>query len=105
MNGSHLSCLMGYGYVYQKFIIFIYFFDRGMIVTLGIPLSAVDLTCCRNTLLMHSPQILSDGSAMLDMNHPLAGKERGASWWFHGKDGSVHLHTYRSKGKMMNRYE
>jgi hypothetical protein len=76
-----------------------------MIVTLGIPLSAVDLTCCRNTLLMHSPQILSDGSAMLDMNHPLAGKERGASWWFHGKDGSVHLHTYRSKGKMMNRYE
>lgn len=91
--------------MYIKNTQLIYFFDRGMIVTLAIPLSAVDLTCCRNTLLMHSPQILSDGSAMLDMNHPLAGKERGGSWWFHGKDGFVHLHTYTSKGKMMNRYE
>ena len=44
-------------------------------------------------LLMHSPQILSDGSAVLDMNHPLAGKEREVHGGLMGNDMSVHVHT------------
>ena len=80
MNVDHLSCLKSYGLwlcISKNTQFLSIFLIGGMTITLAIPLSAVDLTCCRNTLLMHSPQILSDGSAMLDMNHPLAGKERG----------------------------